>query len=269
MFLALALLNTTRGKEAETREPAPVETTKSEVIIDKQHDNVPNVVTKTAGQTMSPPLTLWQFIGRIIDAFNGAFNAPSLIEYTEPTWNRHSRLADRSTPPYIRPATRSLEVAIKSTQQILVKLLGSNSNYMKSLHCWSVWKTALLIVPLALCFGGSTVVQAGDKDPLSPGPIRPGNLDYRTELPQGYLEVYSATDKFNDGDALYLPHSSYAIFTIDGKLFKNVKNQRFPADEMPEVVALPVGTYAVIARSERDGIRPRPRCYQGRSADDR
>ena len=93
----------------------------------------------------------------------------------------------------------------------------------------------------------------GKDDPLSPGPIRSGNLDYRTELPQGYLKVYSATDKFNDGDALYFPHSSYAIYTIDGKPFKNVKNQRFPADEIPEVVALPVGTYAVVARSERDG----------------
>ncbi len=81
MFVALALLSTTRGKEAETREPAPIETTKSEVIIDKQHDNVPNVVTKAAGQTISPPLTLWQFMVRIIDAFKGAFNAPSLIEY--------------------------------------------------------------------------------------------------------------------------------------------------------------------------------------------
>src|SRR5882724_9830956 len=50
MFVALALLSTTRGKEAETREPAPVETTKSEVIIDKQHDNVPNVVTRRSGK---------------------------------------------------------------------------------------------------------------------------------------------------------------------------------------------------------------------------
>ena len=35
--------------------------------------------------------------------------------------------------------------------------------------------------------------------------------------------------------------------------FENVKNQRFPADEIPEVVPLPVGTYTVVARSERDG----------------
>ena len=81
LFVALALLNTMRGKEPENREPAPVETTKSEVIIDKQHDNVPNVVTKAAGQTMSPPLTLSQFMGRIINTFKAAFNNPSLIEY--------------------------------------------------------------------------------------------------------------------------------------------------------------------------------------------
>ena len=126
---------------------------------------------------------------------------------------------------------------------------------MKSPHCSFFLKPALLIASLALCFGGSTVAQAGGKDPLSPGPVRPGNLDYRTELPQGYLKVYSATDEFNDGNAWYFPHSSYAIYTIGGKLFKNVKNQRSPDDEIPEVVALPVGTYAVVARSERDGYR--------------
>jgi len=110
-----------------------------------------------------------------------------------------------------------------------------------------------LIVPLALCFGGSTVVHAGGKDPLSPGPVRPGNLDYRTELAQGYLKVYSATDKFNDGDAWYFPHSSYAIYKIDGRLYENVRNHSSAADEVPEVVALPVGTYTVVARSERGG----------------
>ena len=129
----------------------------------------------------------------------------------------------------------------------------SHTNYMKSSFCSSLLKVALLIAPLALYFGGSTVGQAGDKDPLSSGPVRPGNLDYRTELPQGYLRVYSATDEFNDGDAWYFPHSSYAIYTIDGKLFKNVKKHRSADDEVPEVVALPVGTYTVVARSERDG----------------
>jgi hypothetical protein len=125
---------------------------------------------------------------------------------------------------------------------------------MKSPHCSSLLKGALLIVLLALCLGGSTVAQAGGKDdPLSPGPIRPGNLDYRTELPQGYLKVYSATDEFNGGDAWYFPHSSYAIYTIDGKLFKNVTSQLSADEEIPEIVSLPVGSYMVVARSEKDG----------------
>jgi hypothetical protein len=123
---------------------------------------------------------------------------------------------------------------------------------MKSSLCSSFLKAALLIVLLALCLSESTAQAAGN-DPLSPGPVRPGNLDYRTELPQGYLEVYSATDRFKDRDARYFPHSSYAIYTIDGRLFENVKNHRSAGDEVPEVVALPVGTYTVVARSERGG----------------
>ncbi len=124
---------------------------------------------------------------------------------------------------------------------------------MKSPHCSFLLKCALLIVLLALCFGGSTVAQAGGKDPLSPGPVRPGNLDYRTELPQGYLKVYSAIDRFKDGDAWYFPHSSYAIYKIDGRLYENVRNHSSGDDEVPEVVALPVGTYTVVARAERGG----------------
>src|SRR6266550_7743608 len=101
---------------------------------------------------------------------------------------------------------------------------------MKSLHCSFLLKTALLIVPLALCFGGLTVVQAGGKDPLSPGPVRPGTLDYRPALPQGYLNVYSVSDEFNDG--AYYAHSSYAIYSIDGRLFKRIENNISRTDEI-------------------------------------
>jgi len=124
---------------------------------------------------------------------------------------------------------------------------------MKSSLGTSFLKATLLIVLVASCLSGPTAAQAGGKDPLSPGPVRPGNLDYRTESPQGYLKVYSATDRFKDGDARYFPHSSYAIYTIDGRLYENVRNHRSADDEVPEAVALPVGTYTVVARSERGG----------------
>ena len=100
-------------------------------------------------------------------------------------------------------------------------------------------------------FGGSTYAQARDRSVLSPGPVRPGSWDGRTELPQGYLTVYLMADEFNGGNAWYFPHSAFAIYTIEGKLFKNGKS-RFTDDESPEVVALPVGSYIVVARSEKD-----------------
>jgi hypothetical protein len=124
---------------------------------------------------------------------------------------------------------------------------------MKSLLSSIFWKTALLIIPLALTIGGSTSAQAGDRNPLFLGPIRPGDLDYPAGSSQGYLTVYLTADEFNDGNAWYFPHSAFAIYTIDGKLFKNVKSH-FTYDEIPEVlVALPVGSYMVVARSEKDG----------------
>ena len=102
LFVALALLSNMHGKEPETRESAPAGTTKSEVIIDKQHNNVPDVVTKAAGQTMSPPLTLSQFIGRIINAFKGAFNDPFLVEYAN---QQGIATADSPTAPLLNTSS--------------------------------------------------------------------------------------------------------------------------------------------------------------------
>jgi hypothetical protein len=70
---------------------------------------------------------------------------------------------------------------------------------------------------------------------------------------KGALEVYSATDEFNDGGTLYYAHSSYTIYTLDGKLLKNVENHVSQSDELPETVSLPIGSYTVVARSKKDG----------------
>jgi hypothetical protein len=114
-------------------------------------------------------------------------------------------------------------------------------------------KIAILIVPLTFCVVGSTYALPRDSSLLSPGPIRPDGLDYRTEVPQGYLEVFSATDEFDDGGVPYHAHSSYAIYTTDGKVFKTVENHISRSDELPEIVTLPVGPYIVEARSDKDG----------------
>jgi hypothetical protein len=125
---------------------------------------------------------------------------------------------------------------------------------MNSTHYLTLLKALLLMVPVGLYFSSSSIVHAGDKSALSLGLVRPTqHLEYRAELPQGYLKVYSATDPFDDGGLLYYAHSSYAIYTINGKLFKRVENHMSRSDEVPEMVSLPVGSYIVEARSEKDG----------------
>ena len=116
---------------------------------------------------------------------------------------------------------------------------------VKSRSSLMAFFTTVLLVSL-----GSA--SAGGKDPLSPGPVRPGNLDYRTELPQGYLKVYSVSDEFNDG--AYYTHSSYDIYSTHGTLFKRVEINISRTDEIiPWEVALPIGSYTVVARSARGG----------------
>jgi hypothetical protein len=92
----------------------------------------------------------------------------------------------------------------------------------------SMWSLMAFFTTVLLLSLGSA--SAGGKDPLSPVPVRPGNLDYRTALPQGYLKVYSVSDEFNDGP--YYAHSSYAICSIDGRLFKSVENNISRTDEL-------------------------------------
>ena len=99
----------------------------------------------------------------------------------------------------------------------------------------------------AVALLGTTRGNEAEKTTLATGEAKAGHLS------QGSLVVYSATDAFEDGDLPYYAHSSYAIYTTDGKLFKNVENHISNSDEIPEVVTLPAGPYVIEARSERDG----------------
>ena len=110
-----------------------------------------------------------------------------------------------------------------------------------------------LIISLFLFSGNSTIAQATGRNCVSREPIRARGSDYSPALPHGYLAVYLTADEFKNGNAWYFPHSFFAIYTTDGKLFKNVTSQYFGDDETPEVVRLPVGSYMVVARSEKDG----------------
>ena len=124
---------------------------------------------------------------------------------------------------------------------------------MKSLLKLTYSKTKLMIVLFAFSCGSLMMAQAEDTDSLFIGLVRSGSPDHGTRLAEGYLLVYSATDEVSDGDLPFNPHSSYLIYTPDGKLFKSVENHMSRSDEIPDIVRLPAGYYIVDARSTNNG----------------
>jgi hypothetical protein len=72
------------------------------------------------------------------------------------------------------------------------------------------------------------------------------------EVSQGSLMVYSVMDRFDDDDVVYYEYSSYAIYTINGKLFRHVENRVSSSDQIPEAVTFPAGFYVVEARTATD-----------------
>lgn len=123
---------------------------------------------------------------------------------------------------------------------------------MRSLPHFSYVKSGLFFIQLITCFGSPTVAQAGEKVSSFCWPIR-SELDYRTDVPQGYVIVNSATDPFDDGEVLYYAHSAYSIYTANGTFFKHVENHISRSDEIPSLVTLPAGSYTIEARSESHG----------------
>ena len=124
---------------------------------------------------------------------------------------------------------------------------------MKSLLHSLVPRTVFLLVSLGLFIGSLTIAQAGGAHPLFGGAVGPVKPDYDPGSAEGYLLVYSATDPFEDGELVFNSHSSYSVYTPDGQLFKNVVNHMSRSDEIPELATLPVGSYAIEARSESEG----------------
>jgi hypothetical protein len=124
---------------------------------------------------------------------------------------------------------------------------------MKSLLKSSYSKTKLLIVIFVFSCGSLMIAQAGGNDSLFIGMVRSGTLDHGIGLAEGYLLVYSATDEFSDGDLVFNAHSSYSVYTPDGKSIKSVENHMSRSDEIPERVSLPAGSYIVEARSANKG----------------
>ena len=124
---------------------------------------------------------------------------------------------------------------------------SDTSRFTPLLRCVSPRNLAIALF-IAVALLGTTRGNEAEKMGLARGETTTAR-----QLSQGSLVVYSATDAFDDGGLPYYAHSSYAIYTTEGKLFKNVENHISRSDEIPEVVTLPAGLYVIEARSEMDG----------------
>jgi hypothetical protein len=92
MFLGVALLNTTHGQDAQTKEPAAGKSN-TEVVTNGRHESSPVA-----------PLILWQLTKRIAQAFTAAVNDPSLIEYAK---QQKTDTHDLQTTPCRRAETKT------------------------------------------------------------------------------------------------------------------------------------------------------------------
>jgi hypothetical protein len=129
------------------------------------------------------------------------------------------------------------------------------------------FRSSLMVFSTTVLLMSLGCASAGGKDPSSSGPVRPGNLDYRAELPQGFLKVYSVGDEFNDGP--YYAHSSYAIDSAHGTLFKTVENNISRTDELIPWGGCPSNRGLHDCRPVGESWRsPRALCYQSWPTDD-
>jgi len=115
----------------------------------------------------------------------------------------------------------------------------------------SIKHAAIALIALASLPGSLNIAEAGN---ASRNDGMPSNRrSYRADLVDGYLLVYSATEESSDGDIQFNAHTSYVIYTVDGKFFRNIENHLSRSDELPERVSLPPGSYSIEARSTKDG----------------
>ena len=99
---------------------------------------------------------------------------------------------------------------------------------------------------VAAALVGTTRGSDTEKMAMAKGSPKPAQLS------QGSHVVYSVMDRFDDDDVTYYEYSSYAIYTINGELFRYVENRVSSSDLIPEAVTLPAGSYVIEARSVTD-----------------
>lgn len=82
MFVGFAVLNTTRGNDAQIKEPSFAGTNNVK-IVDNNHDEGAQIATEPTRYTISASPILWQFVTSTINALKSALNDQSLIDYAK------------------------------------------------------------------------------------------------------------------------------------------------------------------------------------------
>jgi len=84
------------------------------------------------------------------------------------------------------------------------------------------------------------------------GPISGGRANF-LGLSKGSLQVHSATRTVDSGGIIYQPHTSYSIYSPEGKRLWGVVNHVGDEDSRPMTIQIPPGVYVVYAQSDRFG----------------
>ena len=82
MFVGFAVLNTTRGNDAQIKEPGFAGTNNIK-IVDNNYDEAAHIATGPNKDTISASPILWQFVTGTINALKSALNDQSLIDYAK------------------------------------------------------------------------------------------------------------------------------------------------------------------------------------------
>lgn len=92
-------------------------------------------------------------------------------------------------------------------------------------------------------------------NPVALAPVGPDAISQALPGPQGYLEVFTATQTVDvDFESYFNPHMSYQINDAFGKSIKFVPNHTSAMDELPDQVTLAPGNYTIAAESTWCGL---------------
>lgn len=117
-----------------------------------------------------------------------------------------------------------------------------------------VIKDAMKTIQILLGVAVASALAGCSSVPLVLDPVGPAPNRAATTPADGHLVVYTATETRPLADStFYYPHSAYHIYAASGKLWKYVPNHIGDMDQSPSLVAIPAGSYTLLAESDSYG----------------